>query len=59
MYVLQHKVNKKFFKRFTSLKGLYLTTISLHKARRFNADGLADFQMYYPYADNWDFIISS
>ena len=59
MYVIQHKVNKKFFKRFTPLKGLYLTSPSLDKARRFNADGLADFQIYYPYADDWDFLIPS
>ena len=59
MYVLQHKVSKKFFKRFTSVKGLYLTSVSLEKARRFNAIGLADFQLYYPYADDWNLVIPS
>lgn len=53
-YVIQQKKNKRYFKKFTKVKGLYLTTSSLEKAKRFNLDNLTDFQMYHLYGSFWN-----
>lgn len=57
MYYLQHKKTKKFLKKFTEVRGLYLTTEKVVKARKFNHIGLNDFFIYYPFADDWDMYI--